>query len=486
LGKLATQPSHERLASIVAGQIAKEIIKSNMPIGHLIGTEEDLMRRFEVSRDPLREAVRILEWQGMVESSRGRSGGLKVLATADYATAGMLRTYLQLSDISLTELMEAAKVFQDIILPEVVTTTSSGQIATMRHWVKVAREYRKANKTNHQSLANLRRAITAAAKNPVTQVFMEAVARSVEGFAYAGPSPRISKGRVDLNIDLLEAKVDAIERRDLSSALSVEERIRLGTFSDLLVEEGRDHSVWNTSSYLMGNYKEALAEAKGSQKGAVQLAFRIAAYIRRNDLMPGSRLDLLQVLGKRPEPSRALLREATRLLEFFGVIEVRMGKLGGAHVATPNPALVIAWTKLYFEYIGARSRHVADLRESIEQSAAQLCASRLSTTGVLQLKSAMDRLSSHVASAEVASTVYEVIRLIYVLTNSRVLSLFGDVLIELAQGKTRKIQRRPNVKLIRDRLSNCGFQLSTAFLRADTKDIAASINTLRDIANALI
>ena len=68
----------KKRALTLATEIAAEIIGNRLPVGTSLGSEEDLLRRFVVSRAVFRESVRILESQGVAEMRMGPGGGLTV------------------------------------------------------------------------------------------------------------------------------------------------------------------------------------------------------------------------------------------------------------------------------------------------------------------------------------------------------------------------------------------------------------------------
>jgi GntR family transcriptional regulator, transcriptional repressor for pyruvate dehydrogenase complex len=71
-----------------------------------------------------------------------------------------------------------------------------------------------------------------------------------------------------------------------------------------------------------------------------QIAQQLSAAIFAGKLRPGDRLPPERELVERFEASRASVREATRSLEMAGLITVRPGAGGGAHVTTPDFDLV--------------------------------------------------------------------------------------------------------------------------------------------------
>lgn len=68
----------DKLASQVARAIIVDIVDRNWPIGEVLGSETELIDRYQVSRSALREAVRVLEYHEVATMRRGPGGGLVV------------------------------------------------------------------------------------------------------------------------------------------------------------------------------------------------------------------------------------------------------------------------------------------------------------------------------------------------------------------------------------------------------------------------
>ena len=68
----------DKLGSQIARRIIVEIADGDWPIGDVVGSEADLLARYDVSRSALREAVRLLEYHEVAAMRRGPGGGLVV------------------------------------------------------------------------------------------------------------------------------------------------------------------------------------------------------------------------------------------------------------------------------------------------------------------------------------------------------------------------------------------------------------------------
>lgn len=99
-----SQPS---IAELVAEELRERIITGVLREGDLLPPQEELVREFQVSRPPLREALRILEAEGLVEVRRGNVGGAVVRAPSQSGTAYSLGLLLQYEQVSLADLAGA-------------------------------------------------------------------------------------------------------------------------------------------------------------------------------------------------------------------------------------------------------------------------------------------------------------------------------------------------------------------------------------------
>src|SRR3546814_16080560 len=66
-----------KAAEIIAQAIRRRIVLGDLVEGDLLPTEADLMTPFDVSRPTLREALRLLEDDGLVRVLPGATGGVR-------------------------------------------------------------------------------------------------------------------------------------------------------------------------------------------------------------------------------------------------------------------------------------------------------------------------------------------------------------------------------------------------------------------------
>lgn len=111
---------------------------------------------------------------------------------------------------------------------------------------------------------------------------------------------------------------------------------------------------------------------------AASLSSRIIADVRRalteRNLKPGDALGTEKDLAARYDVSRIVARDALRSLEALGVVEIRMGKGGGARIASGNPRLFAEALAIQLDLTGVGPDEVLDAQRAIECMAAELAA----------------------------------------------------------------------------------------------------------------
>lgn len=100
VGALYALVSGERLdqhgaPARAAWEIERLAALRGWPVGETLGSEASLRERLRVSRETLREAVRIVESRGAMRMRRGRSGGLMLMQPTIERTAASLAAYLR-------------------------------------------------------------------------------------------------------------------------------------------------------------------------------------------------------------------------------------------------------------------------------------------------------------------------------------------------------------------------------------------------------
>jgi GntR family transcriptional regulator, transcriptional repressor for pyruvate dehydrogenase complex len=92
-----------RVAELVADELRDQILSSDLPDGALLPKQDQLIEDFGVSPPSLREALRILETEGLVSIIRGNVGGATVAVPRPEKVAYMLSMVLQSRGVAIDD-----------------------------------------------------------------------------------------------------------------------------------------------------------------------------------------------------------------------------------------------------------------------------------------------------------------------------------------------------------------------------------------------
>lgn len=116
----------------VAQRLLDRIITANLMPGSNFGTEADLLAQFDVSRPTLRESLRILEAQGVLELRPGPKGGIIVSKPGVDVLAHSLSVYLRLHNVPFIEVLKAREAIEPPLAGAAALARSDADLAAMQ------------------------------------------------------------------------------------------------------------------------------------------------------------------------------------------------------------------------------------------------------------------------------------------------------------------------------------------------------------------
>jgi DNA-binding FadR family transcriptional regulator len=96
----------------IADELRRLIVEGQVADGELLGHEPELIERFGVSRPSLREALRILEADGLITVVRGVHGGVRVRQLDHRQAARSAALVLQSRNVSLADVFAARTIIE--------------------------------------------------------------------------------------------------------------------------------------------------------------------------------------------------------------------------------------------------------------------------------------------------------------------------------------------------------------------------------------
>src|SRR4051812_30490825 len=108
-------PSARKVSDELAQRIVDMICDEELPEGYVLPTELEMLEQWGVGRASLREALRILEVQGVVHMRRGPGGGPVVRAPSRRDLARSASLHLQLHRATYADLVEARLAIEPVM-----------------------------------------------------------------------------------------------------------------------------------------------------------------------------------------------------------------------------------------------------------------------------------------------------------------------------------------------------------------------------------
>ncbi len=106
------RPVPREKPQLIADELRSLIVEGQLSEGDSLGHEPDLVERFGVSRPSLREALRILEAEGLISVVRGALGGVVVHEPDQRITARTAALVLQARQVPLADVFEARSTLE--------------------------------------------------------------------------------------------------------------------------------------------------------------------------------------------------------------------------------------------------------------------------------------------------------------------------------------------------------------------------------------
>lgn len=104
-----------KAAMLVAQRIVRDIVRAGMSPGDLLPPERVMLEKYETGRGTLREALRLLEFQGVISLKPGPGGGPVLMSPPASHLAGTLTLLMQLNKAPYRAIVEVRNAFEPMI-----------------------------------------------------------------------------------------------------------------------------------------------------------------------------------------------------------------------------------------------------------------------------------------------------------------------------------------------------------------------------------
>jgi GntR family transcriptional repressor for pyruvate dehydrogenase complex len=188
----------ERVSESVGTQIREAIFSGKLEPGHKLPPEREMAEQFETSRVALREALRSLEQEGLVEIKRGSGGGAFV---ADFdnalrALADSLNTVVKLGQAKSGHLTEVRSMLEPVMARTAAARASEEDLNAMQRIVEAQEEELRSGALSRKYDMEFHRLIANACHNPVLSIVVTAINDAIRDAIYRSKLTREMRDQV--------------------------------------------------------------------------------------------------------------------------------------------------------------------------------------------------------------------------------------------------------------------------------------------------
>ena len=124
---------------VVLGWVDAQILEGRLTVGDQLPAERELATSLDVSRAAVREAVRTLQAQGVVQSSvgAGAAGGTRLTSVPSRALSRLLRLHVALANFPVPDVIEVRIALERLSVRLASRNASPGDLADARRALEV-------------------------------------------------------------------------------------------------------------------------------------------------------------------------------------------------------------------------------------------------------------------------------------------------------------------------------------------------------------
>ena len=225
-----------KASDVLAAKLRELILSNGLAEGTPLPTERELVAQSGLSRTSVREALRVLETEGLVQTKAGRNGGSQVRRPGHESVSRSLELFVRSHGVRFEALLEAREAIEPAAARLAALHRSDADLAEM---TRIHRQFEAVSDAAAHVQLNLEwhRAVMKASRNELMIAFFNAIADAVVDVSESHSlfSPEVHREVVRVHARVLAA----IEARDPDAALRRMQG-HLGAYSTLVKQVHTD------------------------------------------------------------------------------------------------------------------------------------------------------------------------------------------------------------------------------------------------------
>jgi GntR family transcriptional regulator, transcriptional repressor for pyruvate dehydrogenase complex len=213
---------NKRTFEEVSEKLKELIFDGTLNPGQQLPSEHALAKLFNVGRQSVREALRILELSGFITVRAGTKGGSVIEGTMLSKMTGLFLDAFKFHKVSLEDCMTARKAIEASVLDSVIRNADETDIRNLQENIMMAKKKLRSNHHAYEENVDFHRILARASKNFTFCIVMESIMAVFSDFKSraAAVSPEQSK----IIIKGHEALIDAIVAKEKKLAVNLLEK----------------------------------------------------------------------------------------------------------------------------------------------------------------------------------------------------------------------------------------------------------------------
>lgn len=203
-------------ANLLSDRLRDMILRGNFAPGDLLPAERALVQETGLSRGSVREALRILETEGLVEITRGRSGGIRVSMPKRDMLTRSVELFVRANAVSLSALLDCRAAIEPMLARLAARHRTAAELAELEDLhqrfadsIEDLARYRSINYRWHLKIAECSR------NEPLTALIQAILTTALEATAYEKVTTPPNRQRA---IEAHSHVMEAIRRQDAEAA----------------------------------------------------------------------------------------------------------------------------------------------------------------------------------------------------------------------------------------------------------------------------
>jgi GntR family transcriptional repressor for pyruvate dehydrogenase complex len=208
----------EKAAQVVAKQIRQAVLSGALSVGDRLPAERNLIEQFGYSRSVVREALRLLEDDGLIELRAGRNGGAVVRNPDTGQIMSNIDMLLRLQSTGVREVHEAQRLIEPLVVQLAISRATPEDLAKVAETIDLIEANPGDVELVRLQSNRFHTLLGEATKNNVISIIAVIIRQIVIDFKYEGDEAEaLAIARIHRKIlEAIEAKdVEVAKRRSL-------------------------------------------------------------------------------------------------------------------------------------------------------------------------------------------------------------------------------------------------------------------------------